>query len=72
MVTNNNCHLVAWYISGVQEKNGLQKKLPLSSQKAGVKAQEWHTTQPGIAGQAGAINGKLILFMPLWPISQNS
>jgi hypothetical protein len=69
MLQNNSLHLVAWKVSGNREKIlDFQSKQPNSSLKDGAKAQDQLTMHPGIAGQAGVINGKLILFKPLWPM----
>ena len=67
MLLNNSLHLAAWRLSGKQEKAlDFQSMQRSYSPKGGARALEQLTMRPGIAGQAGVINGKLIQFKPLW------
>ena len=67
LLANHSMQLAAWLVSGDIKKTWVfQKRLPSSLPKDGEREQEWHTTHPGTDGRAGAINGRLIHFKPLW------
>ena len=60
LISQNSLQLVAWKVLGkIEAVNMFQKRL-LTSAQHGEKEQKRVTQQPGIIGQVGVVDGKLI------------
>ncbi|KAK3082557.1 hypothetical protein FSP39_012543 [Pinctada imbricata] len=70
LTVNNNLQLAAWLVSGdLMAVKAFHKELHPFYYHLGVLEQTSVTIAPGVNGIAGAVNGQLIHFMPLWPLS---
>lgn len=69
LIDNQTMFLAAWHISSNHSQQEMfHKGLPTSYWHLGGQAQMQFTTQPGLNGIAGVLQGKLIHFAPLWEI----
>ena len=67
LLANNSLHLAAWKVSGdLVGPQEFRKTLRTSWLEPSEQAHKLFTGQPGDSGVAGALNGSLIHFRPLW------
>ena len=70
LLENNSLSLAAWLVSGeTAQIEDFQTGLPPFCSHPGAKELTLVTTAPGKNGVAGVVNGRLIHFKPLWPLS---